>query len=110
MQSCESPTSKGFILGQKSMRQLREKKGVWERTEITAEQWASSQSRGHKEGKVAISQLCSLTVISGQVHNTVHVSQIQGSASCSGDLHLQHKQELEQEQKERSGAENKSHH
>lgn len=48
-------------------------------------------------------KLCSLTVISGQVHNTLHVSQIQGSASCSGELHLQRKQELEQEQKDGSG-------
>lgn len=62
------------------------------------------------EGKAAIGQLCSLTVISGQVHNIPHVSQIQGPASCSGELHLQHKQELEQEQKEGSGTESKSHH
>lgn len=54
--------------------------------------------------------LCSLTVTSGQVHNSLHVTQIQGSASCSGELHLQHKQELEQEQKEGSDTESKSHH
>lgn len=62
------------------------------------------------EGKAAIGQLCSLNAISGQVHKTLHVSQIHWSASCSGELHLQNKEELDQEQKEGSGTESKSHH